>query len=277
MTLTEPTTPVVDRPEFEAAWYAWRAQNEERRRDAYGFLSYAAVYKLGETAQRFAEVPGAWSVSDEGVVVELSDEERLTVDEDPVHGRFVFAPVAEREFRRDARFDEVVVELSKRGGITLLRPIDPAHGLRESYVETPAFAPDPRWIVRGEYVPFEAPRDTAIDAAIDGITHQHDALGEVVFDLDGTTNRLLFLAGGAAGGGAFAVFTDGTSGVSTYRASRRIAAELPAEGGPIELDFNRTGNLQCAYTNYSPCPLAPAQNRLVVAIEAGEKTPVFAD
>ncbi|MBF6480774.1 DUF1684 domain-containing protein, partial [Nocardia cyriacigeorgica] len=32
-------------------------------------------------------------------------------------------------------------------------------------------------------------------------------------------------------------------------------------------------NLPCAFTDYATCPVAPAQNRLRVAIEAGEQDP----
>ena len=42
---------------------------------------------------------------------------------------------------------------------------------------------------------------------------------------------------------------------------------------PVVLDFNRAANLPCAYTDLATCPLPPAENRLPVAIEAGEKTP----
>ena len=39
------------------------------------------------------------------------------------------------------------------------------------------------------------------------------------------------------------------------------------------LDFNRAVNLPCAYTDLATCPLPPAENRLTVAIEAGEQIP----
>ena len=39
------------------------------------------------------------------------------------------------------------------------------------------------------------------------------------------------------------------------------------------LDFNRATNLPCAYTQFATCPLPPAENRLPVAVEAGEQIP----
>jgi uncharacterized protein (DUF1684 family) len=41
----------------------------------------------------------------------------------------------------------------------------------------------------------------------------------------------------------------------------------------VVLDFNRAANLPCAYTDLATCPLPPPENRLPVAIEAGEKIP----
>lgn len=278
MTLTNTPRTVFDRHAFEAQWHAWREQNEARRRDPYGYLSYSAIHRLGAEPQYFDGVPGRWTAGVEGPIVELAENERLTVGDVEIRGRYAFGPVAEREFRRAAKFDDVIIELSKRGGVDLLRPIDPRHGLRGSYVETPAYHPDTAWVIEGEFIPFDRPRDTAIEAAIEGIAHSHEAVGEVVFEVDGIGNRLLFLAAPASRGtqgNAFAPFTDATSGVTTYRASRSLFATLPQGRGPVVLDFNRAANLQCAYTDYAPCPLAPAQNRLSVAIPAGEKTPVF--
>ena len=47
----------------------------------------------------------------------------------------------------------------------------------------------------------------------------------------------------------------------------------PDSGGTVTLDFNRATNLPCAYTEFATCPLPPAENRLPVAVEAGEQIP----
>ncbi|MFG2454133.1 DUF1684 domain-containing protein [Streptomyces sp. NPDC048512] len=69
------------------------------------------------------------------------------------------------------------------------------------------------------------------------------------------------------------LFTDATSGVTTYAANRALALDPPAEDGTVTLDFNRATNLPCAYTDLATCPLPPAENRLPLAIDAGEKIP----
>ena len=70
------------------------------------------------------------------------------------------------------------------------------------------------------------------------------------------------------------LFTDATSGVTTYAANRSLTTAAPDADGGVLLDFNRATNLPCAYTDLATCPLPPAENRLPVAIQAGEQTPL---
>jgi uncharacterized protein (DUF1684 family) len=45
-----------------------------------------------------------------------------------------------------------------------------------------------------------------------------------------------------------------------------------SEPGPIMLDLNRAINPPCAFTAFALCPVPPPENRLDVAVLAGEKT-----
>ena len=69
-------------------------------------------------------------------------------------------------------------------------------------------------------------------------------------------------------------FADATNGDSTYSAGRYVDLTR-AEGDSMIVDFNRAYNPTCAYNPEFACPLPPQQNRLDVAIPAGEKTPKF--
>jgi uncharacterized protein (DUF1684 family) len=68
----------------------------------------------------------------------------------------------------------------------------------------------------------------------------------------------------------FFMFRDATNGKSTYSAGRFLYAEAP-KNGEVILDFNHAHNPPCAFTAYATCPLPPAQNRLPIAVIAGEK------
>jgi uncharacterized protein (DUF1684 family) len=261
-------------------WNAARDAREHQRRDPYGYRSYAGFFKLATSPSGFDGVPGRWSTGPEGPAVQLADGERLIVDGQVVTGSHQFAPVREREFRRAAQSGDVILELSRRGGQDLLRPIDPALGRRldESYDHTPAWAPDARWIVEGQFLPFESIRPTSVGATIGDIVHVHAAIGEVVFTIDGAEQRLLIITGdgqaaGAPGSGTI-LFTDATSG-RTDPMGRSLTVDFPAVAGAITLDFNFARNIQRPYTKFAPCPLPPAQNTVTVAVEAGEQLPVF--
>jgi uncharacterized protein (DUF1684 family) len=271
----------VDFEVYLDRWNAARQAREAARRDPYGYLSYAGFHQLEAAPQRFHGIPGTWATGPDGPAVALADGEQLTIDGDPVKGSHSFGPVAEREFRRAAEVGEVVIELSRRGGQDLLRPIDPSFGrlVRDDYDHRPAYEPDTRWIIQADFVPFGDLRPTPVRATIGGIVHIHPAVGEVVFEVDGDEQRLVVLArddqqAGAPGTG-FATFTDATGGRTTDPAGRSIEVEFPAQAGPVTLDFNYARNFQRPYTRFAPCPLAPDGNHLTVAIEAGEKLPVF--
>jgi uncharacterized protein (DUF1684 family) len=79
-------------------------------------------------------------------------------------------------------------------------------------------------------------------------------------------------------GGLFLSFRDATSGKETYGAGRYLfdtakGADLGGEGGRLVLDFNFAYNPSCSYDPRWACPLAPPENRLPVAVRAGERTP----
>jgi uncharacterized protein (DUF1684 family) len=78
------------------------------------------------------------------------------------------------------------------------------------------------------------------------------------------------------GGGIFLPFRDATAGDSTYGAGRYLldtakGADLGLDGERLVLDFNFSYHPSCRYDSAWQCPLAPPENVLPVAIEAGEK------
>ena len=72
----------------------------------------------------------------------------------------------------------------------------------------------------------------------------------------------------------FVPFRDATSGRETYGAGRYLEVELVhhADGAhTATLDFNLAYNPYCAYNPHYSCPIPPGENRLPVAIAAGEQ------
>jgi uncharacterized protein (DUF1684 family) len=71
-------------------------------------------------------------------------------------------------------------------------------------------------------------------------------------------------------GELFVPFTDSTSGRETYGAGRYLDLE-ENETGEYILDFNKAYNPYCVYNEEYSCPIPPRENRLSLAITAGEK------
>jgi uncharacterized protein (DUF1684 family) len=172
----------------------------------------------------------------------------------------------------NAVWGDAVIEVAKRGGHDIVRPRHPNNPLRTAFRGTPAFAPEAKWVVRGRYVAFEEPRPTTVGAAVEGLEHVYDAPGQIEFEIDGKPLRLTAFPGKNPGD-LSVLFTDATSGVTTYVANRVVQVPAPDADATVVLDFNRAVNLPCAYTDLATCPLPPAENRLPIAIEAGEKIP----
>jgi uncharacterized protein (DUF1684 family) len=73
--------------------------------------------------------------------------------------------------------------------------------------------------------------------------------------------------------GYFLPFVDANAGNETYPAGRYLEPELIGEN-QFQVDFNLAYSPYCAYGSGWNCPITPLENRLNVAILAGEKLPV---
>jgi uncharacterized protein (DUF1684 family) len=263
---------VIDTDTFTQAWEAWHARHEAVRADRHGFLAITGLHWLTAEPQRIPGAPGEWWTGPGGPVVRLADGEELVVDGQPVAGEHAFGVIPERG-GVTVHSGDAAIEVARRGGADVVRPRHPSSPVLAGYRGTPAFAPDPRWVVTGRFVPFDEPRPTTVGAVVEGLQHVYDAPGRVDFTVDGQPLSLTAF-NGATPGSLFVLFTDTTSGVTTYAANRSLQVEAPATDGTVTLDFNRATNLPCAYTEFATCPLPPAENRLPVAVEAGEQKPV---
>jgi uncharacterized protein len=265
------TVQAIDQATFGQEWAEWHRRHLAMLADPHGFLAITSLNWLSEEPQRFPDAPGSWSTGPDGPVVVLDDGEELTVDGAPVRGTHAFGVIPERGGIM-AAWGDAVIEVAKRGGYDIVRPRHPGNPLRENFRGVPAYEPDPRWAVAGRYLPFDEPRDVTVGAAVEGLQHVYAAPGEVEFEVDGQPLRLTAF-GGKTPGSLTILFTDATSGVTTYAANRVLHLPAPGPDGAVTLDFNRAVNLPCAYTELATCPLPPAGNRLPIAVEAGEKIP----
>jgi uncharacterized protein len=254
MTITKDT----GAPTFEAVWNDWHAERERYYGDPLGWVSITGLHWLTEEFATVADLPGRWRADAAAVYVEGVDRtDRL----EPVEG----APglyVEDGERR---------IEVIRRTGSVALRVHDPKSPHLARYRGIPAYDPGESWRVRGTFTAFERPRTITTGAVVGGLEHHHDAVGTIEFDLGERTFELV--AFGRHDGTLHVLFTDATSGVTTYPGARSLPVAEPEADGTVILDFNRASNLPCSFTDYATCPVAPAENKLAIAVEAGEKNP----
>lgn len=105
----------------------------------------------------------------------------------------------------------------------------------------------------------------------DGQLRPAHRAGILRFAVDGQPLQLTaYTFDGGDGHSLFVPFLDGTSGTETYGAGRYLDLE-PEEDGAYTLDFNLAYHPSCVYDPRFSCPLTPAENRLPIRIEAGER------
>ena len=156
----------------------------------------------------------------------------------------------------------------KRGSRTGIRLKDLDSPAARSFHDLIFFPLDMNYVITASWEPSDGKKTIDVPNVL-GDVASTPIVGTAVFKLDGQELRLTALSGDPAKG-LFFVFNDLTSKTDTYPGGRFLDVN-PVTNGTVVLDFNRAYNPPCAVTPYATCPLAPKENRLSVAIPAGEK------
>ncbi|MEO6065541.1 MAG: DUF1684 domain-containing protein [Lysobacterales bacterium] len=158
----------------------------------------------------------------------------------------------------------VVIERSGRFGLRVKNPEAPT---RTGFTQIDQFPIDSAWRFDASFEPHTDGKTIDIASVINTIEAMPNP-GVVVFKLKGKTFRLEAVDEGD--GQLFLIFADRTNGKSTYGPGRFLYADKPVDNRTV-VDFNRAYNPPCAFNAYSTCPLPPPENRLDLAVTAGEK------
>jgi uncharacterized protein len=274
---TAPPDPAAYRKEIED----WRAKRIEGLKKEDGWLTLVGLYWLKPGENRFGSDPGnpvilpegkapavAGTLTLEGQMVRLNVQPgvALTANGKPVTPGMVVSA--------DASGKPTILELGslsffviKRGDRLGVRIKDKTSPMRASFKGIDEFPIRPEWRIVARFEPYKDNKKIPI-ANILGQVADEISPGAVVFDWQGKTYRLDAL--GDTEQGLFFVFGDQTNGKETYGAGRFLDTDPPKDG-KVVVDFNTAYNPPCAFTAFATCPLPPAQNKLALRVEAGEK------
>ncbi len=190
-------------------------------------------------------------------------------------------PATEQALRADdqpprdtVRIGTVALIVLHRGERYALRIWDSTNPNRTNFKGEHWYEPDPKYRVTAKWIPYTPMKQLNVPTVL-GTTLQQPSPGAAEFMLNGKTLRIEPVLEAPDSKQLFFILRDTTSQSTTYGAGRFLYTPFPSNGidkpGDLVLDFNRMENPPCAFTPYATCPLPPKQNRMPVAIPAGEK------
>ena len=156
----------------------------------------------------------------------------------------------------------------RRMGRLGLRLRDYEHPAVTAFEGIEFFPVDPAWRVTAQLNAYAEPRQPMLTTVVEELGWNPTAPGTLEFELAGKAHSLEAYD---LGDRFFLIFADLTAGETTYPSGRYLYADTPGASGVTILDFNKAHSPPCAFTNFATCPLPTRQNRMKVAIEAGEK------
>ncbi|MFT4248599.1 MAG: DUF1684 domain-containing protein [Pseudomonas sp.] len=268
--------------QFLADDRAWRERRLEELRKPDGWTSLVGLHWLELKAHYIGSGPGSGirlavgparmgMVSVDGDQVWFTPETNaaLVLDGKPLTGRVRFYSDRDAHPTRiDFDGGKGQLTLIQRGDRRALRVRHADADARVHFAGLDYWPADPAWRIEARYLP-NAPGKTLPIVDIIGITAEQPNAGAVEFEKDGKRYRLEAI--GEPGGALFIVFADRTSGHGSYPAGRFLDVGAADAQGRVVLDFNRAYNPPCAFTPFATCPLPPPENRIDLAVTAGEK------
>jgi uncharacterized protein (DUF1684 family) len=269
---------------FESARERWRDERREALLAPDGWASLVGLHWLERGAThrvgsgpangvRLAVGPaslGVMHVEAGGVRLVPAEGVQLTLDDAPLEGPVVLRSDADAAGPSRIGFDEGLGQATviERGDRLALRVRHAAAPTRSRFAGLEYWPGGREWQVEARFDPNPDGHTMPVANIIGGLEAMPNP-GAVVFEHGGQPHRIEALDEGD--GTLFLIFADRTSGHGSYPAGRYLKAQKPDATGRLVLDFNRAYNPPCAFTDFATCPLPPPENRLDLAIEAGEK------
>lgn len=276
MALAQPVSPG---PGYPAEIEQWRHTREAGLRSDDGWLSLAGLFWLKDGENTVGTNP-----SNDIVLLKGSAPEHLGAFElrrgsvffRPAPGASVTVngsgPARNAPLKADTsdspdvvRSNDLSMYVIERGGRYGIRLKDKNSVARRTFTGLRYFPISPEYRVTGKFVGYRPPKILMIPNIL-GQVEQDASPGYVRFKLRGQDLRLDAIIEDDS---LFFIFKDLTSGNQTYPPGRFLNTDMPKDG-KVVLDFNKAYNPPCVFTPYATCPLPPEQNKLPVAIEAGE-------
>ncbi len=155
----------------------------------------------------------------------------------------------------------------QRGTKYAIRLRDLENPILKEFKGIKTFPIDEKWKIKAQFVPTVGRKIKILD--VTGRVFEEESPGKLVFKIN---EKIYSLETTGTKAHLFIVFGDATNNLDTYGGGRFLEVDVPQEdGSSIYLDFNKAYNPPCAFTPYATCPLPTKENKLSIAISAGEQ------
>lgn len=254
----------------------WHEKRIESLKAESGWLNLAGLYWLKEGVNTFGSAeendilfPAEKSRPFLGEIV--LEKDKITLRSKPDAQIFLGdQPVTEIDLFPDGR--PVTLKhgplrwfVIKRGDKYAIRLRDLESEFLKGFTGIERYPVQEKWRVKAQFVPTKGRTVSITD--ITGRTDDQVSPGKLVFKVNGKEYSL-----DAVGRpeNLFLIFADQTNKHETYGSGRFLYSSVEPDGSAW-LDFNKAINPPCAFSPYATCPLPPKQNKLALAVAAGEK------
>jgi uncharacterized protein (DUF1684 family) len=252
-------------------WDRFRAGRATALATSHGWLTLTSFHWLPAAPAALEGIPGLWS--SDGTTASLTagaaDQLTLISTGEPVEGT-ITATLDNEESMLWVQYGSVVVELGVRANRYMIRTRDAQSPTLQDFQGVPAFDYNPALVLTGTFEPYPEPRTLDIATANPEVPGTAVTVGDVVFELDGSTYRLAAEAGQL--GSLVVTFFDDTNNVTSSH-WRKLELTKPRPDNTVVVDFNRAINYPSAFTDFGTCPAPLDGNRIDAPIEAGERDP----
>ena len=264
-----------------AALAKFRADRENTLKGDNNWLTVAGLHFLSPGDNRIGSDPGNDIVLDfpsvpryAGVItmngskvrIRAAEGQSLTINGKPVTESELHGAFDNTRQTDTIAFGPVTFFVHYSGPRLALRVRNQQSALRVNFRGLRWYEPNAAFRAIGTFTPYAEAKTVQIPNIL-GDLEPFTAIGTVTFSMSGATHTMEAWRSGQR---LWFVFRDRTSGRDTYPSARFLYTAAPVDGRVV-IDFNYAQNPPCAYNPFTTCPLPPPQNRLSIAIEAGEK------
>lgn len=272
--------PVSD--QYEEEIEQWVAERVETLKEPAGWLRLAGMFFLEEGDNSFGsgndrdvrfpdgsipEHAGTFTLQNGSVEMKVWDGVTVTYQGEEVDNMIIFDGEDSPEIEHGSLQWFVI----QREDIIAIRLFNKDNPKADRFTGFTRYSTDESWHLNARFIPnppnttisiinvlnqiVETPSPGVLEFRVDGELYTIDAL-------EASNDRLFLIVG------------DQTNGDETYQAGRFMYIDEPQDGDHVIIDFNKIYNPPCAYNLHTTCQLPPPQNRLDLAITAGEKRPI---